>query len=186
VFIIYQSWRRINIPVKYYDAQLQVMIIIIDHFNLHALEMFLYTKIIPVHMLCSYWWPIHIHFFVLDKKININMQTHHSIKTAYKLVPGIFYRIILLKKMLCCNNYHYLELCVIIHAWLLLVEVFFRGVHLKCEKNPIHIIHFIGYNINIQTHHSINTAYKLVPGIFYWIILLKKMLCCAMEMKLGC
>jgi hypothetical protein len=26
------------------------------------------------------------------------MQTHHSIKTAYKLVPGIFYRIILLKK----------------------------------------------------------------------------------------
>jgi len=23
------------------------------------------------------------------------------------------------------NNYHYLELCVIIHAWLLLVEVFF-------------------------------------------------------------
>jgi hypothetical protein len=37
------------------DAQLQVMIIIIDHFNLHALEMFLYTKIIPVHILCSYW-----------------------------------------------------------------------------------------------------------------------------------
>jgi hypothetical protein len=57
------------------------------------------------------------------------MQTHHSITTAYKLVPG--------------NNYHYLELCVIIHAWLLLVEVFFRGVHLECEKNPIHIIHFI-------------------------------------------
>ena len=43
------------------------------------------------------------------------------------------------------NNYHYLELCVIIHAWLLLVEVFFKGVHLECEKNPIHIIHFIGY-----------------------------------------
>jgi hypothetical protein len=101
------------------------------------------------------------------------------------------------------NNYHYLELCVIIHAWLLLVEVFFKGVHLKCEKNPIHIIHFIGYlsgavigdrfiyiffvlDINIQTHHSIKTAYKLVPGIFYRIILLKKMLCCAMEMKLGC
>jgi hypothetical protein len=38
----------------------QVMVIIIDHFNLHALEMFLYTKIIPVHILCSYWWPIHI------------------------------------------------------------------------------------------------------------------------------
>ena len=37
------------------------------------------------------------------------------------------------------NNYHYLELCVIIHAWLLLVEVFFKG------KKPIHIIHFIGY-----------------------------------------
>ena len=34
------------------------------------------------------------------------------------------------------NNYHYLELCVIIHAWLLLVEVFFRGVHLECEKKP--------------------------------------------------
>ena len=32
------------------------------------------------------------------------------------------------------NNYHYLELCVIIHAWLLLVEVFFKGVHLECEK----------------------------------------------------
>ena len=29
--------------------------------------------------------------------------------------------------------------------WLLLVEVFFKGVHLECEKNPIHIIHFIGY-----------------------------------------
>ena len=43
------------------------------------------------------------------------------------------------------NNYHYSELCVIIHAWLLLVEVFFKGVHLECEKNPIHIIHFIGY-----------------------------------------
>ena len=43
------------------------------------------------------------------------------------------------------NNYHYLELCVIIHAWLLLVEVFFKGVHLECEKKPIHIIHFIGY-----------------------------------------
>ena len=43
------------------------------------------------------------------------------------------------------NNYHYLELCVIIHAWLLLVEVFFKGVHLECEKTPIHIIHFIGY-----------------------------------------
>jgi hypothetical protein len=41
-------------------------------------------------------------------------------------------------------------------------------------------------DINIQTHHSIKTAYKLVPGIFYRIILLKKMLCCAMEMKLGC
>ena len=25
------------------------------------------------------------------------------------------------------NNYYYLELCVIIHAWLLLVEVFFKG-----------------------------------------------------------
>jgi hypothetical protein len=37
------------------DAQLQVMIIIIDRFNLHALEMFLCTKIIPVHILCSYW-----------------------------------------------------------------------------------------------------------------------------------
>jgi hypothetical protein len=34
------------------------------------------------------------------------------------------------------NNYHYLELCVIIHAWLLLVEVFFKGVHLECEENP--------------------------------------------------
>ena len=32
------------------------------------------------------------------------------------------------------NNYHYLELCVIIHACLLLVEVFFKGVHLECEK----------------------------------------------------
>ena len=29
------------------------------------------------------------------------------------------------------------------------------------------------------------TAYKLVPGIFYRIILFKKMFCCAMEMKLG-
>ena len=38
----------------------------------------------------------------------------------------------------------------------------------------------------MQTHHSITTAYKLVPGIFHRIILLKKMLCCAMEMKLGC
>jgi hypothetical protein len=43
------------------------------------------------------------------------------------------------------NNYHYLELCVIIHVLLLLVEVFFKGVHLECEKKPIHIIHFIGY-----------------------------------------
>jgi hypothetical protein len=42
------------------------------------------------------------------------------------------------------------------------------------------------FNINIQTHHSIKTAYKLVPGIFYRIILLKKMPCCTMEMKLGC
>jgi hypothetical protein len=42
------------------------------------------------------------------------------------------------------------------------------------------------YIINMQTHHSITTAYKLVPGIFHRIILLKKMLCCAMEMKLGC
>jgi hypothetical protein len=39
------------------------VIIITDHLNLHALEMFLYTKIIPVHILCSYWLPIHI----LDK-----------------------------------------------------------------------------------------------------------------------
>ena len=38
----------------------------------------------------------------------------------------------------------------------------------------------------MQTHHSIKTACKLVPGIFYGIILLKKMLCCAMLMKLGC
>jgi hypothetical protein len=30
------------------------------------------------------------------------------------------------------------------------------------------------------------TAYKLVPGIFYGIILFKKLFCCAMEMKLGC
>ena len=43
------------------------------------------------------------------------------------------------------NNYHYLELCVIIHTWLLLVEVFLNGVHLQCGKKPIHIIHFIGY-----------------------------------------
>ena len=43
------------------------------------------------------------------------------------------------------DNYHYLELCVIINAWLLLVEVFFKGLHLECEKNHIHIIHFIGY-----------------------------------------
>jgi hypothetical protein len=82
----------------------------------------------------------------------------------------------------------------------LLVEVFFKGVHLKCEKKPIHIIHFIGYlsakylplffqlipYINIQTHHSIKTAYKLVLGISYRIILFKKMFCCAIEMKLGC
>jgi hypothetical protein len=27
----------------------------IVYFNLHASEMFLYTKIIPVHILCSYW-----------------------------------------------------------------------------------------------------------------------------------
>jgi hypothetical protein len=33
-----------KIPVVDDDAQLQVMIIIIDLFNLHALEMFLYTK----------------------------------------------------------------------------------------------------------------------------------------------
>jgi hypothetical protein len=26
-----------------------------------------------------------------------------------------------------------------------LVEVFFKGVHLECEKKPIHIIHFIRY-----------------------------------------
>jgi hypothetical protein len=32
------------------DAQLQVIIIIID-----AIEMFLYMKIIPVYSLCSYW-----------------------------------------------------------------------------------------------------------------------------------
>ena len=38
----------------------------------------------------------------------------------------------------------------------------------------------------MQTHHSITTAYKLVPGIFNRIILFKKMFCCAMEMKLGC
>ena len=43
------------------------------------------------------------------------------------------------------DNYHYLELCVVFHAWLLLVEVFFNGVHLECEKKPIHLIHFIGY-----------------------------------------
>ena len=39
------------------------------------------------------------------------------------------------------NNYLYLG----VHAWLLLVEVFFNGVHLECEIKPIHIIHFIGY-----------------------------------------
>jgi hypothetical protein len=38
------------------------------------------------------------------------------------------------------NNYHYLELCVIINAWLLLVEVMLNGVHLECEKKPIHIV----------------------------------------------
>ena len=38
----------------------------------------------------------------------------------------------------------------------------------------------------MQTHHSIKTACKLVPGIFYRIFLFKKMLCCAMLMKLGC
>ena len=45
----YQKYPRVDD-----DTQLQVMIIIIDHFNLHALEIFLYTKIIPVHILCSY------------------------------------------------------------------------------------------------------------------------------------
>jgi hypothetical protein len=40
------------------------------------------------------------------------------------------------------NNYHYLELCIIIHAWLLLVEVCFKGVHLECETKPIHINSF--------------------------------------------
>jgi hypothetical protein len=33
----------------------------------------------------------------------------------------------------------------VVHAWLLLVEVFFKGVHLESEKKPIHIIYFIGY-----------------------------------------
>ena len=39
------------------DEKLQLMTIIIpvDHYNLHALEIFLYTKIIVVHILCSYW-----------------------------------------------------------------------------------------------------------------------------------
>ena len=35
------------------------------------------------------------------------------------------------------NNYHYLELCVIIHTWLRLVEVFFKGVHLECEPEAL-------------------------------------------------
>ena len=31
------------------------------------------------------------------------------------------------------------------YSILFMSEVFFKGVHLECEKNPIHIIHFIGY-----------------------------------------
>jgi hypothetical protein len=40
------------------------------------------------------------------------------------------------------DNYHYLKLFVIIHAWSLLVEAFFKGMHLKFERNLfIYIIH---------------------------------------------
>ena len=58
------------------------------------------------------------------------------------------------------NNYYYLELCVIIHAWLLLVEVFFKEVHLECEKKPIHIIHFIGY----LSAKYLPPFFKLIPS----------------------
>jgi len=37
------------------------------------------------------------------------------------------------------NNYYYLELLVIIHAWSLLVEVFFEGSAFGVLKKPIHI-----------------------------------------------
>jgi len=40
------------------------------------------------------------------------------------------------------DNYHYLKLFVIIHAWSLLVEAFFKGMHLEFERNLfIYIIH---------------------------------------------
>ena len=36
--------------------------------------------------------------FIYKIKFNINLQTHHSINTANKLVPGMFHRIFLLSK----------------------------------------------------------------------------------------
>ena len=66
------------------------------------------------------------------------------------------------------NNYHYLELCVIIHAWLLLVEVFFKGVHLECEKKPIHTIHFIRY-----------LSAKYLPPFFQLILSHIKLIACS-------
>ena len=66
------------------------------------------------------------------------------------------------------NNYRYLELCVIIHAWLLLAEVFFKGVHLECEKKPIHTIHFIRY-----------LSAKYLPPFFQLILSHIKLIACS-------
>ena len=61
------------------------------------------------------------------------------------------------------NNYHYLELCVIIHAWLLLVEVFLKGVHLECEKKPIHIC-----QQNIYSFFPINPIPHKIKRLFFY------------------
>ena len=65
------------------------------------------------------------------------------------------------------NNYHYLELCVIIHACLLLVEVFFKGVHLECEKknysyNSFYRLFFKGVHLECEKkNYSYNSFYRL-------------------------
>ena len=72
------------------------MIIIIGHFNLHAhdaLEIFLY-----MNHTRSYFVQLLVTDSYIRYKFNMNIQTHHNIKTAYRLMPGMFYRIFLFKK----------------------------------------------------------------------------------------
>jgi hypothetical protein len=114
-----------------------------------------------------------LNFYLIYELVNNNCTNYEWVCFTYKgkFHMHVNYNLISIKFVITWELKF-----IIIHAWSLLVEVFFKGVHQEFEKKPIHIyypcwiIHFIScVSAKYLSPFPINPIpHKIKRLFFYW------------------